>query len=268
MHHHSQSMGGVRRTSHMRVNMSKRAIYLLLPPTARIKELESWSREEEEAEKAWWEGWRMRETAKMTDRCFLILLWTFLAESLQPALGLSALPQSLKDFDRRLSLSFLFFRSHQEHKWAHTHLHRAQYGKNKHLKTTGRVGKIPEVNQPGKQDAMERLTHEWRDTVKDLHNFPRKNFTTFNCKILMATPFIFPWMFSVPVFLGHFSLQPPIKWPWRRSHQQMGASGLLQKVWFSSGPNASLGITVSKFDSGVQPALSTLENPSPKHCQV
>lgn len=28
----------------MRVNMYKRAIYLLLPPTARIKELEPWRR--------------------------------------------------------------------------------------------------------------------------------------------------------------------------------------------------------------------------------
>lgn len=48
MHHHSQSMGGVRRTSHMRANMSKRAIYLLLPPSCRIKELGSWSEEEAE----------------------------------------------------------------------------------------------------------------------------------------------------------------------------------------------------------------------------
>lgn len=102
MHHHSQSMGGVRRTSHMRVNMSKRAIYLLLPPTARMKELESWSKEEEEeTKKAWWEGWWIRETAKMTDRCFSLLFWTFLAVSLQPAMGLSVLSQSLKDFDRR-----------------------------------------------------------------------------------------------------------------------------------------------------------------------
>lgn len=134
--------------------------------------------------------------------------------------------------------------------------------------------KIPEVNQPGKQVAIERLTHEWRDTVKDLHNFPGKNFIIFNCKILMTPPFIFPPMYTVPVFLGHFSLQPPIKRPWRRPSSANGylRTGshcrVLPKAWFSSALNESPGVTANKFDSGVQPTLSTLENPSPKRSQV
>lgn len=141
----------------------------------------------------------------MTDRCFSLLFWTFLAVSLQPALELSVLSQSLKDFDG-MAFSEFCPSDHTKSTSGHTHISiTPQYGNNKHLKTTGRVGKIPEVNQPGKQVAKERLTHELCDTVKDLHNFPRKNFITFNCKILMATPFLsqqralfqFSWVISL-----------------------------------------------------------------------
>jgi len=80
---------------------------------------------------------------------------------------------------------------------------------------------------------MERLAHKWHDTVhwairRTFHNFLRKNFITFNCKISMAIAFVFPPRRTDPVFFGPFSLQPLIRRPLIKRRRMSSTDGQLR----------------------------------------
>lgn len=67
---------------------------------------------------------------------------------------------------------------------------------------------------------MERIPHKWHTmhwAIRTFHNLPRKNFITFLCKEFMVIALCFPPRCTVPVFLGHFSLQLPTERPRSRS---------------------------------------------------